>query len=144
MLSRGYEHIHEVCERPECGWSALTCRLPVRLPSWQPSSSCQAVTPKCQRLHGSLKCSSAKLLGDWARANLFIHESLRQALKFPGDLIQPVAGVIWEDCKSRMIWRLLIPNVFKPLEDQVSIGGQSQLISLCILPGIRCLAITKA
>ncbi|CAE8620590.1 unnamed protein product [Polarella glacialis] len=116
----------------------------MRLPSWQPFSTCQAVTPKCQRLHGSLKRSSAKLLKDWARANLFFHESLRQATAFLGDLIQPVAGGIWGDSKSRMVWRLSIPNFFKPLEDQASIGGQSQLMSLCILPGIRCLGTTKA
>ncbi|CAE8612865.1 unnamed protein product [Polarella glacialis] len=116
----------------------------MRLPRQQPSSPCQAVIPKCQRLHGSWKRSGAKLLRYWARANLSFHEALRQAPAFPDDLIQPAAGGICGDCKSRILWRLSIPNFFKPLEDQVSTRRQSQLISLCILPSIRCSTITKA
>ncbi|CAE8612863.1 unnamed protein product [Polarella glacialis] len=115
----------------------------MRLQRQQLSSPCQAVIPKCQRLHGSLKRSGAKLLRDWARANHFFREALRQAPAFP-DEFEPAAGGICGDCKSRILWRLSIPNFFKPLEDQVSAGGQSQLMSLWILPGIRCLAITKA
>ncbi|CAE8617488.1 unnamed protein product [Polarella glacialis] len=143
MLSWGYEHIHEVCERPECGWSAFTCRLPMRLLSQQPSSPCQAVIPKCQRPHGWLKDSSAKLLRDWARANHFFRESLRQALAFP-DECEPAAGGICGDCKSRILWRLSIPNFSKLLQDQVSTGGQSQLVLLCTLPGIRSPATSQA
>ncbi|CAE8720439.1 unnamed protein product [Polarella glacialis] len=109
----------------------------MRLPSWQPSSPCQAVIPKCQRLHGSLKHSGAKLLRDWARAIHFVGEVLRQALALP-DEIEPAAEGICGDFKSRKIRRLSIPNFFKPLEDHVSTGGQSQLMSLCTLPGIRC------
>ncbi|CAE8658801.1 unnamed protein product [Polarella glacialis] len=109
----------------------------MRLPSWQPSCPCQVLIPKCQRLHGSLKRSGAKLLTDWARANHFVREALRQAPAFPDEL-EPGAEGICADCKSRMIWRLSIPNFFKPLEDHVSTGGQSQLMSLCTLPGIRC------
>ncbi|CAE8720440.1 unnamed protein product [Polarella glacialis] len=109
----------------------------MRLPSWQPSSPCQAVIPKCQRLHGSLKRSGAKLLTDWARANLFVGEVLRQALALP-DTIEPAAEGICGDFESRKIWRFSIPNFFKPLEDHESTGGQSQLMSLCTLPGIRC------
>ncbi|CAE8616579.1 unnamed protein product [Polarella glacialis] len=124
-------------EHPQCGLSALTCRLPMRLPSWQPSSPCQAVIPKCQRLHGSLKRSGAKLLTDGARADHFVRGALRQAPAFP-DEFEPGAEGICADCKSRMIWRFSIPNFFKPLEDHESTGGQSQLMSLCTLPGVRC------
>ncbi|CAE8640682.1 unnamed protein product, partial [Polarella glacialis] len=51
----------------------------MRLPSQQPSSPCQAVIPKCQRLHGSLKRSGAELLRDLASASHFVREALRQA-----------------------------------------------------------------
>ncbi|CAE8618192.1 unnamed protein product [Polarella glacialis] len=115
----------------------------MRLPRQQPSSPCQAVIPKCQRLHGSLKGSGAKLLRYCARANLFFHEALWQAPAFPDDLVQPAAGGICGDCTSRILWRFSIPNLFKPLDDQVSTGGQSQLMSLCTLPGIRCVATSQ-
>ncbi|CAE8723567.1 unnamed protein product [Polarella glacialis] len=133
-----------VTTRSVVGQHSRAACLPMRLPSWQPSSLCKVGIPKCQRLHSSLKRNGAKLLRDWARANLFFHEALRQAPAFPDDLIQPAAGGICGDCKSRILWRLSIPNLFKPLEDQVSTGGQSQLMSLCTLPSIRCSAITKA
>ncbi|CAE8635207.1 unnamed protein product [Polarella glacialis] len=115
----------------------------MRLPSWQLSSPCQVVTPKCQRLHGSLRYSSAKLLGDWSRAIHFVREDSRQALAI-SDEFEPVADGICGDCKSRMIWRLSVPNFLKPLADSVSTGGQSQLMSFCTLPGIRRPATTKA
>ncbi|CAE8612862.1 unnamed protein product [Polarella glacialis] len=98
---------------------------------------------ECQRLHGSLKRSSAKLLRDWACANNFIREASRQALAF-SDEFEPAADAICGDCKSRILWRCSIPTFFKPLENQMSTGGQSQLMSLCTLPGIRCPATTKA
>ncbi|CAE8599228.1 unnamed protein product [Polarella glacialis] len=60
------------------------------------------------------------------------------------DQFEPAAGGICGDCKSGMIWRVSIPNFFKPLEDQVSTGGQSQVMSLCTLPGIRCPATPQA
>ncbi|CAE8677264.1 unnamed protein product [Polarella glacialis] len=109
----------------------------MRLPSWQPSSPCQAVIPKCQRLHGLLKHSGAELLRDWARANHFVREALLQAPAFPEEF-EPAPEHICGDCKSRMIWRVSIPNVLKLLADHVSTRGQSQLMSLCTLPGIRC------
>ncbi|CAE8608108.1 unnamed protein product [Polarella glacialis] len=115
----------------------------MRLPSQQPSSPCQTVIPKCQRLHGSLKRSIAELLRDWARANHFVREALRQAPAVP-DAFEPMAEGICGDSKSRMIRRLSIPNFLKPLEDHVSIRGQSKMVSLCILPGIRCPATAKA
>ncbi|CAE8585622.1 unnamed protein product [Polarella glacialis] len=73
----------------------------MRLPSWQPSSPCQAVIPKCQRLHGSLKRSSAELLRDWARANHFVREALQQAPAVPDTLFEPAPNHICGDCKSR-------------------------------------------
>ncbi|CAE8643051.1 unnamed protein product [Polarella glacialis] len=116
----------------------------MRLPIQQPSSPCQAVIPKCQRLHGSLKRSSAELLRDWARANHFVCEALRQALAFPDEFEPATEGICCADCKSRVIWRHSIPNVFKPLADHVSTRGQSQLMSLCSLRGIRCPATAQA
>ncbi|CAE8581825.1 unnamed protein product, partial [Polarella glacialis] len=54
-------------------------------------SPCQAVIPKCQRLHGSLKRSSAKLLRDWARAKHLVREALRQAPATVPDEFEPTA-----------------------------------------------------
>ncbi|CAE8675453.1 unnamed protein product [Polarella glacialis] len=115
----------------------------MRLPSQQPSSPCQTVIPKCQRLRGSLKRSGAELLRDWARANQFVREALRQAPAVP-DEFEPAAEGISGDCKSRLIRRRSIPNFFKPLEDHVSIQGQSKMVSLCTLIGIRCPATAQA
>ncbi|CAE8585621.1 unnamed protein product [Polarella glacialis] len=116
----------------------------MRLTSWQPSSPCQAVIPKCQRLHGSLKRSSAELLRDLARANHFVCEALQQAPAVPDALFELAPNHICGDCKSRMIWHHSIPNIFKPFEDHKSTRGQSQLMSLCSLRGIRCPATAQA
>ncbi|CAE8629119.1 unnamed protein product [Polarella glacialis] len=116
----------------------------MRLPSWQPSSPCQAVIPKCQRLHGSLKRSGAELLRDWAGANDFVREALQQAPAVPDTLFEPAANHICGDCKSRMIWRHSIPNFFKTFEDHKATRGQSQFMSLCSLRGIRCPATAQA
>ncbi|CAE8655197.1 unnamed protein product [Polarella glacialis] len=111
----------------------------MRLPTHQPSSPCQAVIPKCQQLRGSFKRCGAKLLRDWARANHFVREASREALAF-ADQFEPAVEGICRDCKSPMMWRCSIPNFFKPLVDHVFTRGLSRLMSLCILPGIRCSA----
>ncbi|CAE8688933.1 unnamed protein product [Polarella glacialis] len=110
--------------------AACVNRLPMRLPS-----PCQAVIPKCKRLHGSLKRSGAELLRDWARAKHLVREALRQAPAFPAEFEPTAEGICGGDCKSRVIRRDSIPNFFKPLEDHVSTRGQSQLMSLCTLRG---------
>jgi hypothetical protein len=133
MLSWSYDrHIQEVMQQSLLQHS---CKPSVRFVSTHLPLAYEIA--ECLRLHGSFKRSGAKLLRDWARANHFVGEVLRQALALP-DEIEPAAEGICGDFQSRKIWRLSIPNFFKPLEDHVSTGGQSQLMSLCILPGIRC------
>ncbi|CAE8693847.1 unnamed protein product [Polarella glacialis] len=87
---------------------------------------CSALVCGCQDC--SVSFDAGTLLG--------LSPDLRQALAFP-DQFEPGADELCGDFKSRMICRLSIPNFSKPLEDHVSTGGQSQLMSLCTLPGIR-------
>ncbi|CAE8637038.1 unnamed protein product [Polarella glacialis] len=91
----------------------------MRLPSQQPSSPCQAVIPKCQPLHGSLKRSGAELLRDWARSRHFVREALQQAPAVPDEFEPTAEGICCGNSKSRVIRRLSIPKVFKPLADTV-------------------------
>jgi hypothetical protein len=73
--------------------------------------------------------------------NMFV----REALAFPNQF-EPATAGICGDRKSRMIWRLSLPNFLKPLEDHVNVStrSQSQLMSLCTLPGIKCPATAQA
>ncbi|CAE8602938.1 unnamed protein product [Polarella glacialis] len=109
----------------------------------QHSHARQSFRSASQQLHGSSKRSGARLLRDWARANHFVREASRKALAI-SDEFEPTADGICGGCKSRLIWSLSSPNFIKPLEDHVCTGGQSQLMSLCTLRGIRCPATTKA